>query len=64
MIGHFRTIISLLRGGLKVLEDYSKKIDSKIISYIASNLDFRVETEWIKIHLKENANSKITLENG
>jgi hypothetical protein len=64
MIGHPRTTTSLPQGGLKVLEDCSKKMASKIIYYIAPILDPRVEAEGIKIHLKEKANSKSTSENG
>jgi hypothetical protein len=45
--------------GLVVLEEYTAKMDDNIIYYVASVLDPRVKTEWLKAHLKDRANSVI-----
>jgi hypothetical protein len=46
--------------GRRVLEEYTAKMDSEtIIPYAASVLDPRVKTEWLKNHLKDNADNVI-----
>jgi hypothetical protein len=42
-----------------VLKEYTAKMDDNIIYYVASVLDPRVKTEWLKAHLKDRANSVI-----
>jgi hypothetical protein len=48
-----------VKQGLVVLEEYTAKMDDNIIYYVASVLDPRVKTEWLKAHLKDGANSVI-----
>ena len=45
--------------GLEVLEEYTAKIDSNIIYYIASILDPRIKTVQLREHLKEDADTVI-----
>ena len=45
--------------GLEVLEEYTAKMDSNIIYYIASILDPRIKTVWLREHLKEDADTVI-----
>ena len=48
-----------VKQGLVVLEEYTAKMDNNIIYYVASVLDPRVKTEWLKAYLKDGANSVI-----
>ena len=62
--GNYEHINSQIRDaiivGCKVLEEYTAKMDSEtIIPYAASVLDPRVKTEWLKNHLKDNADAVI-----
>jgi hypothetical protein len=42
-----------------VLEEYTTKMDSNIIYYIALILDPYIKTVWLREHLKEDADTVI-----
>jgi hypothetical protein len=45
--------------GLEVLEEYTAKMDDNLIYYIASILDPRIKTDWLREHLGSQAEAVI-----